>query len=148
MPLPPLNDEGELPPGVHAASIGEVLARFGTGGPKRRVVALRVERIHQLVMATGQVHRFLIFGSFATSKAAPNDVDVFLLMKDTFNLSGISGEARIIFDHAGAEAHFGASVFWMRRLSAIPNEAEVVAHWQGRRNGGRRGIVEIVSEPS
>jgi len=133
---------------VHAASIGDVFARFGKNGPQRRVVALRLERLYQLAMASGQVHRFLVFGSFVTGKVAPNDVDVFLLMKDTFELNTVSGEARFIWDHAGAEARFGASVFWMRRLSAFPNETEAAAHWQVRRDGGRRGIVEIVLERS
>lgn len=145
VPLPPLNDEGDLPPGVHAASMGEVLARFGGGGFQRRVVALRVVRIHRLAMSTGQVHRFLLFGSFVTSKVAPNDVDVFLLMKDTFDLGRVSGEVRVIWDHAGAQSHFGASVFWLRRLSAFPEE-EAVANWGIRRDGMRRGIVEIVPE--
>lgn len=146
MTLPSFNDEGDLPKGLHAAAIDEVLARFGGGAPQRRVVAQRLQRIHQLAMATGQVYQFIVFGSFVTSKAAPNDVDVFLLMNDTFDLNGLSGEAGIIWNHASAQAHFGASVFWMRRLSAFPNEADAAAHWQIRRDGGRRGIVEIVVE--
>ncbi len=30
-----------------------------------------------------------------------------------FDLSEVTGEARLIFDHAAAQAHFGASVFWL-----------------------------------
>lgn len=148
MPLPALNDAGDLPPGVHRAAIGEVIERFGGGATQRKVVAMRLERIHQSIAATGQLHRFLVFGSFVTSKVAPNDVDVFLLMKDTFDLERVSGEARMILDHAAAQAHFGASVFWMRRLSAFPDEDRAVAGWQMRRDGGRRGVVEIAVEGS
>lgn len=54
----------------------------------------------------------------------PNDVDVFLLMEDAFNLSGLLGDARILFDHPAAQAYFGASVFWLRRLSAFPGEED------------------------
>lgn len=122
MPLPPFNEKGDLPPGIHAASLSAVLERFGRGEPQRRVVALRLERLYKLAMTTGKVHRFVLFGSFVTSTSAPNDVDVFLLMKDTFDLNTVPGEARIIWDHADANAHFGASVFWMRMLSARPNE--------------------------
>jgi hypothetical protein len=61
-------------------------------------------------------------------------------------LNSLVGEAGIIWNHADAQAHFGASVFWMRRLSAFPNETEAVAQWQIRRDGRRRGIVEIVRE--
>lgn len=45
-----------------------------------------------------------------------------------------------------AQADFGASVFWLRRLAAFPTEEEAVAHWQTKRGGTRRGIVEITLE--
>ena len=57
-----------------------------------------------------------------------------------------TGEARILFDHAAAQAHFGASVFWIRRLAAINGEQETIEYWQIKRDGSKRGIVEIISE--
>jgi hypothetical protein len=35
----------------------------------------------------------------------------------TFDADTLTGEARLLFDHASAQAHFGASVFWLRRLA-------------------------------
>jgi hypothetical protein len=46
MPLPELTDAGELPPGVHRASLQETLRRFGVGLPQRVAVGERLERIH------------------------------------------------------------------------------------------------------
>jgi hypothetical protein len=43
-------------------------------------------------------------------------------MKDTFDMGQLTGEARVLFDHASAQAHFGASVFWLRRLAALGGE--------------------------
>ena len=77
------------------------------------------------------------------AKFEPNDVDLFLIMHDTFDLTQVTGEARLIFDHAAAQAHFGASVFWLRGLAALPNEEEAMASWQIKRDGTRRGIVEV-----
>ena len=45
-----------------------------------------------------------------------------------------------------AQAYFGASVFWLRRLAALGGEEEAVAHWQLKRNGEGRGIIQIVEE--
>jgi hypothetical protein len=45
-----------------------------------------------------------------------------------------------------AQARFGASVFWLRRSGAIGGEQAMIEYWQVRREGGRRGIVEIVLE--
>lgn len=87
--------------------------------------------------------RFVVFGSFVTAKPEPNDVDVILIMHDTFDLAQVTGEARLIFDHAAAQAHFGASVFWLRGPAALPDEEEAIASWQLKRDGTRRGIMEV-----
>jgi len=85
----------------------------------------------------------VIFGSFVTSKSEPNDIDILLVMSDAFDASALRGEAPLLFDHAAAQAHFGASVFWLRRLAAWPNEQAAVEFWQAKRGGGQRGIVEV-----
>ena len=96
--------------------------------------------------ATGHLARFVVFGSFVTDKLEPQDVDVFLVMADAFDASPLSGDARLLFDHGTAQAHFGASVFWVRRFAAWPDEQAAVEFWQVKRGGGRRGIVEITAE--
>jgi hypothetical protein len=144
--LPVFNEDGDLPPGVHRASLAEVLERFGQGSFRRRVVADRLTRVYQLVTSTGKLARFVIFGSFVTAKDEPNDVDIILLMEDTFDLALVTDEAALVFQHMEAEVCFGASVFWTRRCSAIGGEQAMIEYWQVRREGGQRGIVEIVSE--
>jgi hypothetical protein len=47
-----------------------------------------------------------------------------------------------------AQAHFGASVFWLRRLACWEGEQASVEYWQVRRGGGLRGIVEIIEAKS
>lgn len=146
MPLPDLTETTDLPLGVHRATLRETLERFGTPTPRRRIIALRLQRIYHLAAATGHLARFVVFGSFITGKPEPNDVDVFLLMADTFDVSQLAGEARLLFDHAAAQDHFGASVFWLRRLAALGGEQAAIEQWQIKRDGSLRGIVEIVPE--
>lgn len=122
MPLPAFNEEGDLPPGVHRATLAEVLERFGQGSVQRCAVSDRLNRLYQLVVSTGKLARFVVFGSFITGKEAPNDVDVVLLMEDTFDLASVTGEAALVFQHLEADAHFGASVFWTCRSGAIGGE--------------------------
>jgi hypothetical protein len=148
MPLPELTDFGELPAGVHRASVQETLDRFGVGLAQRVAVEERLERIYRLAATTGHLARFVVFGSFVTDKPEPNDVDVFLVMDDAFDGDALQGESAVLFDHAAADAHFGASVFWVRRLAAFGGEQGMVEYWQARRGGGRRGIIEIVEESS
>ena len=146
MALPPFNDEGDLPPGVYRATLPEVLERFGHGSLQRRAVADRLHRLHHLASSTGRLARFVVFGSFVTTKDEPHDVDIIMIMEDTFDLMAVIGEAALVFQHMAADAHFGASVFWTLRSGAFGGEQAMVEYWQVRREGGKRGIVEIVGE--
>jgi hypothetical protein len=148
MKLPAFNEEGDLPPGVHRATLQDVLERFGQGSVQRRAVAARLSRLYQLAVSTGHLARFVVFGSFVTAKADPNDVDVILLMEESFDLTAVTSEAALLFQHMEAEAHFGASVFWTKRSGALGGEQAMIEYWQVRREGGQRGIVEIVREGS
>ena len=146
MALPELTGSGELPLGVHPASLEETLVRFGTGHAQRIAVGKRLERIYQVAASTGHVARFVVYGSFVTAKDHPNDVDIFLVMDDAFDSDVLDGESSLLFDHAAADAHFGASVFWVRRPAAFGGEQATVEYWQTKRGGGQRGIIEIVEE--
>lgn len=128
MPLPDLTDFGDLPLGVHRASLRETLDRFAVGNPRRITVGQRLERIHRVAAATGHLVRFVVYGSFVTDKPAPNDVDVFLVMDDSFDGNNLSGESALLFDHAAADVHFGASVFWVRRLATLGGEQQMVEY--------------------
>src|SRR5205823_452754 len=134
---PEFNEYGDLPVGIYQANLAEVVEHFGSETHQRRNVAQRLIRIYDLVYATGQVARFIIYGSFVTAKQTPNDVDIFLLMEDTFDKSQTSGETTAIFEHLTTENDIGASIFWMRRLSILDSEQELIEHWQTKRDKTR-----------
>jgi len=143
--LPEFNKSGDLPPGVHRATLAEVMERFGAGTPQRRAMVRRLENIYNLASSTGQVSRFIVFGSFVTVKPYPNDVDVFILMENTFDASELTGEVVMVFDHHAAQNYEGASVFWIRRLAALDGEQAAVEYWQIKRDGTKRGVVEVIN---
>lgn len=143
---PDFNHAGDLPPGLHAGSRAEVLERFGTGDEQRRAVARRLKRVHTLACNTGMVARFIIFGSFITEEPAPNDVDIFLVMEDAFELDKVRGETRHIFDHMAAHNLLGASIFWIPRAACLGGEDAAVLDWQIKRDGKLRGIVEVTHD--
>lgn len=143
MSLSELSQIGDLPVGIHAVTLAQVLERFGVGNARRVALAQRLERIYALATSTGHVAHFIVFGSFITSKEDPNDVDVFLLMEDSFDVAAVGDQARLLFDHPAAQAVYGASVFWLRKLAVIGDERSAVEDWQIKRDGSRRGIIEI-----
>jgi len=143
---PEFDNNGDLPAGIYQATIIEVLQHFGTSTLQRRIVARRLERIYSLARSTGQLARFIIFGSFVTEKPDPNDVDIFMLMEDTFDANNVTGEAAIIFNHLEAQNAEGASVFWIRRMAAIGGEQTAMEYWQIKRDKTKRGIVEVIND--
>lgn len=92
-----------MPTGIYRATLPQVLEHFGTTTLQRRLVGQRLKRIYTLATSTGQIRRFAVFGSFVTATSHPNDVDIFLIMADTFNVHQVQGEAAIIFDHQAAQ---------------------------------------------
>ncbi len=77
--IPPLDPDGPLPPGMHDASLAEVLAKLPAQNLQRQQLndALKVvaERLWQL----DSTLTILVDGSYATVKAEPNDVDLLLI---------------------------------------------------------------------
>lgn len=137
--------QGNLPVGVHRASLDEVIARFGQGSSQRQLVTNRLIRVYRLASNTSKLQRFIIFGSYVTAKADPNDVDIILIMHDDFTQQGCAVESRGLFDHRRAQHEFGASVFAIRPSQILLETVdEFISHWQIRRDMGQRGIVEVV----
>lgn len=144
MPLPAFDSAGELPEGVHQATIDEITARFGSGTPQRQEVTARLLRIYHLANATEKLDRVVIFGSYITTKPNPNDVDVVLVMSDDFEVHACDEATRRLFDHTQATEEFGASVFWLRpSMLFLETLEEFIEGWQIKRDQTRRGIVEV-----
>ncbi|MFM9960541.1 MAG: DUF6932 family protein [Planctomycetaceae bacterium] len=146
MQLPAFNEDGDLPPGVHVASLRIVLERFGRSNLARQIIGKRLQRIYKLATSTGHVSRFVVFGSFVTNKEEPNDVDVVLVMDETFDDSKLEDSERLLFSHDSADSEFGASVFWLRRPVAFGGEQAMIEFWQTKRDLSQRGIIEIRGE--
>jgi hypothetical protein len=81
--IPDFRDDGYLPEGIHIATEAEVTFRFGAATARRRRLVLRLRRWLDLSRLT-HARRFLVDGSFVTTKAEPKDVDAVVLLADDF----------------------------------------------------------------
>jgi hypothetical protein len=81
--IPPFNETGVLPPGVHAATLAEIEARFGVQSELRRVQMESIRWMVELAIKAG-VQRIVLNGSFVTDIIEPNDVDCVLLIARGF----------------------------------------------------------------
>ena len=76
--LPPFDDFGNLPAGIHPSSVKELTARFGSGSEEREAEISELILFIKAAQSAG-VRRLLVNGSFVTGKLSPNDVDVVIL---------------------------------------------------------------------
>ena len=117
--LPPSNANGELPPGVHKATWSEVEERFGRGRQARVRAFGILKGVHALAVRTGALKNFYVFGSFVSATPHPRDVDVLIVMQESFRLEDCPEESRPLFMQPFLRA------------------------WQTTRDGKIRGILEI-----
>ena len=82
MPIPALNDDGFLPPGVFNCTLPELRERFGEfqGSDHRSRLFVRLEELFQTMQRSGLFEALLVDGSFVTAKLAPNDIDIVALL--------------------------------------------------------------------
>ena len=147
MLLPPMTAQGELPEGVHQATLMEVIERFGQGTRQRALVTKRLMTIYSMAKETGFLQVFLIFGSYLTYKEEPNDVDVVLVMQDEFIRDECPPHLEDLFNHAEAGPRLGASIFWTKpEWTVFMSMEEFKAGWQLKRDKSKRGIVEVIDD--
>lgn len=82
MAIPPLNEHGWLPDGIHDCTLQEAAQQFGTFQRSDRRPQLWAKFIEFMREAQecGLVEAVLVDGSFVTAKPAPNDIDLILVM--------------------------------------------------------------------
>ena len=120
-----------------------MLEHFGKGSLQRQLVASRLKKVYFTANGYSQVLRFIVYGSFVSNKVSPNDVDIFMLMKDRFNPDDFAGKTRLIFKHLTTQEYEGASIFWGTKSGIIGDVETFIEGWQIKRDKTRRGIVEL-----
>ncbi len=143
MVLPEFSPEGELPAGVHIANWQEFRSRFGTATSRRVWLSGRLDALLELAAKSGKLRRVFVWGSFVTSKPAPKDLDILLIMDEDFEVERIALPSRAVFDSVRAKLLFESDVFWARASIG----EEVLNLWletyQTSRDFRKRGIVEL-----
>jgi GNAT superfamily N-acetyltransferase len=143
--LPEFNQDGNLPSGVHRATIDEIVARFVVPSARRKWLGQRLHDLLDVARATGKLERVFLWGSFVTDKESPNDLDVLLVMAADFELDRVPEGQRILFDHTQARIHFNADEFWTKAsLGQVVLDLWLDTYQTGK-DFKRKGIVEVTS---
>ena len=89
--IPPFNEQGYLPPGVHGATLDDIAERFGRESELRRVQMESLRWLVELARRAG-VLRIVVNGSFVTDVYEPNDVDCVLLIGTNYPTDAVADD--------------------------------------------------------
>ena len=131
--IPPLDEHGYLPPGIHSASLDEIENRFGRESELRRVQMESLRWLVDLARRAG-VLRVVINGSFTTDVFEPNDVDCVLLIETGFPRD----------KDAESELIDGLPFLEMNLVSQIDFDMLVGKFFATDRHSVAKGMVEVI----
>jgi hypothetical protein len=146
MSIPALLPNGFLPPGIHAATLQDIIAQFGMSNPRRQELGTRLEALLRVARSTGRLRRAFIWGSFVTDKPFPRDLDVFLFMQEGFDrvFRQLPQSQRNVFEHDRARLLFEADVFWATEAIGVDELNSWLGVYQLSRDMIERGILEVI----
>jgi uncharacterized protein DUF6932 len=139
--IPEFDDNGNLPPGVHAATWTEITQRYATT-PRRRELLAGLERALHSLRDAGCRTAYLD-GSFVTTKEAPGDFDA------CWEVLGVTAAALdpVLLDfsarRAAQKAKYGGELF-PADLAAEPAGTRFLEYFQRDRDTAEaKGIIAI-----
>ncbi|MBN2117908.1 MAG: nucleotidyltransferase domain-containing protein [Anaerolineales bacterium] len=75
--IPPFDERGNLPSGIHKSTIDDVVHYFGSKSLKRKQLAKNLKIFYDVVSYYAK--SIYVDGSFVTSKLSPSDIDILIV---------------------------------------------------------------------
>jgi hypothetical protein len=105
--LPDFGPGGDLPPGIHAASLREVETRFAAGSPARERQGELLRLVIEAAKQYFTIKRVLLWGSFVTAKPEPADLDYSVVVSVLHQRARIDAAHRRFLVPIDARRHYG-----------------------------------------
>jgi hypothetical protein len=131
--IPPFDEFGYLPPGIHPATLDEIDTRFGQLSEVRKAQMESVRWMVELATRAG-VERIILNGSFVTDIIEPNDVDCVLLIGHKF-----AGAAA-----AELEINAGLPFMEIKLVERAEFDEYVNVIYGSDRMGVSKGMIEVI----
>ena len=142
--IPKFEKGGNLPKGVHKATLDEVREIFGASSARRKWLIGNLEKIIDLAKTTGRLERVIVWGSFVSNKELPQDIDLLLIMKEDFVVDKMDLEVKKVFDYVQGRIAFNADIFWAKSSIGEETINLWLETYQMTRDFESRGIVEVI----
>ena len=91
MVIPPFNEQGWLPEGIHDCTLEQVEEQFAgfQRSDRRPQLWAKFRAFVSEAKAAGVIKTIVVDGSFVTAEPAPNDIDVIVIVSADYDFSAI-----------------------------------------------------------
>lgn len=114
--IPPFDDAGDLPPGLHTTTWEEFRDRFCRflRSDRRPQLCQQLERLVEEARASGIVSRVLVGGSMVQATVEPNDFDCIVVLRTEAHYESLRPDQLIVADARLARSRYVGDIFIAR----------------------------------
>ncbi|HST23291.1 MAG TPA: hypothetical protein VLR90_19360 [Blastocatellia bacterium] len=144
--LPEFNFDGNLPPGVHHASLIEIENRFGefTISDHRIRLFSKFKQLVEMAKFSGVVKRIIIGGSFVSAKPVPNDIDVVIVLAKDVEIETLAHNQHVVADRDALRRVLrGDDIDPKVVREETPGMQTIIEFFQSNRDNKAVGVVEV-----
>lgn len=131
------DQNGNLPPGIHVATIQEVEARFTNNIQRKRLFQALLKVLG--ILRGCNCPEVYLNGSFITTKSEPEDYD---LCYEPTGINGTEEFKQFLETRETRKKEYLGDIF--PRMPQPPYETDHVEDWQIGRDGEVKGIIRII----
>lgn len=139
MDIPALQENGELPPGEHSATVDNVEAVFGSSTGRRKLL-MRGLRDAVANFEFSGVRTLWVNGSFTTDKNEPNDIDG--CWEYTSNVDIKRLDPVFLGSRKAMKEKYGLD-FFISNITEVESGLPFPEFFRVNREGGPKGIIVI-----
>jgi hypothetical protein len=142
--IPPFDDTGDLPLGLHTTTWSEFQARFCrfVQSDRRLTLCQHLEQLVEDARASGIVTRILVGGSMVRATAEPNDFDCIVVLQATTQYEALRPDQLQIADAGIARVRYQGDIFVARE--GQPTLSLYIDFFSRNRDGKIIGMVEVI----
>ena len=144
--IPPFNEYGWLPDGVHDCTLDEAAERFGTfqNSDRRPFLWTRFTEFVAELKSCDMVEAIIADGSFVTAEPDPNDIDIVLVVAPSHDFSTDLPPAQYnLLAQRRVRRRFGFDILVVKNDSENLDQAVAFFLQVKQRPGLKKGILRI-----
>lgn len=144
--LPEFDIDGDLPPGIHQATLDELehrLSRFIVSD-RRINLFTSFKQLMAMARGSGIVDRLVVGGSFVTSKPEPNDIDVVIVLPNDLDFDALTPSQYAVTDRSALRRVLKTGALDLITVRRGTTQMDLVLEFfQSKRDNKQVGVVEV-----